>query len=205
MADDFSSSSADAAASAASLSHTFDGLQLRANSLAVTAGSFARAMSQAFIQSAIGGKQLDDVLKSVALRLSNLAVTAALKPIAGGLLGGLDKVFANLFGGAFGGGGKGLQIAAGAIKPFAAGGVISTPSYFPLATGGLGLAGEAGPEAIMPLARGRDGRLGVATSGALAPNLTIQISTPDIDSFRRSESYLTGQIARAVARGQRSL
>ena len=36
-------------------------------------------------------------------------------------------------------------------------------------------------------------------------NITVQIATPDLDSFRRSESYLTGQIARAVARGQRSL
>ena len=42
----------------------------------------------------------------------------------------------------------------GAIKPFAAGGVIGTPTYFPLTQGGVGLAGEAGPEAILPLARG---------------------------------------------------
>jgi hypothetical protein len=33
----------------------------------------------------------------------------------------------------------------------------------------------------------------------------VQISTPDADSFRRSESYVTGQIARAVARSQRTL
>ncbi len=50
----------------------------------------------------------------------------------------------------------------GAIKPFAAGGVIGTPTYFPLSSGGLGLAGEAGPEAIVPLSRGADGRLGIA-------------------------------------------
>ncbi len=53
----------------------------------------------------------------------------------------------------------------GAIQPFASGGVIGTPTYFPLRSGGVGLAGEAGPEAIMPLARGPDGRLGVAASG----------------------------------------
>jgi hypothetical protein len=33
----------------------------------------------------------------------------------------------------------------------------------------------------------------------------VQIVTPDLDSFRRSEVYLAGQIARAVARGQRDL
>ena len=94
----------------------------------------------------------------------------------------------------------------GAIKPFAAGGVIGTPTYFPLAPGGVGLAGEAGPEAIIPLVRGANGRLGVAMSGGGAvANVTIHIATPDADSFRRSETYLVGQIARAVARGQRSL
>ena len=56
----------------------------------------------------------------------------------------------------------------------------------------------------MPLARGPDGRLGVAAQGG-ATQVTIQIATPDADSFRRSESYVTGQIARAVARGQRGL
>ena len=71
--------------------------------------------------------------------------------------------------------------------------------------GGLGVAGEAGPEAILPLARGRDGQLGVAMSGSGAANVTVHIATPDADSFRRSEAYITGQIARAVARGQREL
>ncbi len=191
-------------AHAAELSHSFDGLHARANALAVSANGFARAMSQAFTQSVSGGKQFDDVLKSLALRLSNMTVTAALRPVASGLAGGLSDLFAGLFGGS-GGGNGGLAAAMGAIKPFAAGGVVSTPTYFPLASGGLGLAGEAGPEAIIPLARGGDGRLGVAMSGESAAHVTIHIATPDIDSFRRSENYLTGQIARAVARGQRGL
>ena len=68
------------------------------------------------------------------------------------------------------------------------------------------MAGEAGPEAIVPLARGPDGRLGVGFGGAAAaPNVTVHIATPDVASFQRSEAYITGQIARAVARGQRSL
>jgi phage-related minor tail protein len=57
----------------------------------------------------------------------------------------------------------------------------------------------------MPLTRGPDGRLGVATSGGGAPNVTVNIATPDAESFRRSDVYLTGLIARAVARGQRGL
>jgi phage-related minor tail protein len=71
---------------------------------------------------------------------------------------------------------------------------------------GLGLAGERGAEAIMPLTRGADGRLGVAAEGrAASPNITVNVSTPDAASFRRSEAYLSGVIARAVSRGDRSL
>jgi phage-related minor tail protein len=171
---------------------TLYGLEVKTSNLGVSARGFASAMARAFTQAASGGKQFDDVLKSLALRLSNLAVTQAFKPLAGGL----DAVLKDVFGGS----------GAPAIKPFAAGGVIGAPGYFPLGDGGLGLAGEAGPEAIVPLARGSDGRLGVAMAGAgAAAPVTVHIATPDAASFRRSEAYITGQIARAVARGQRNL
>ena len=185
----------------ADLNAALDGVQTRTQNLTVSANGFASAMSRAFVQSTSGGKQFDDVMKSLALRLSSLTVTAALKPVASGITGGLSSLFNGLFGVA-----PSATMAAGGIKPFAAGGVIGTPTYFPLMSGGVGLAGEAGPEAILPLTRGADGQLGVASNGAgSGPNVTIHIATPDAESFRRSETYITGQIARAVARGQRSL
>jgi phage-related minor tail protein len=201
MSDPFSNPH-DTAASAGDLTGAFDGLQARTDALSVSAGSFSSAMTRAFTQATAGGRQFDDVLKGLALRISSMAVSAAFTPLAGGLFGGLNSLLGGLFPSA---GSVNLAAAMGAIKPFAAGGVIGTPSYFPLATGGLGLAGEAGPEAIMPLTRGADGRLGVAMNGGGPAHVTVQISTPDAESFRRSEAYLTGQIARAVARGQRSL
>lgn len=57
----------------------------------------------------------------------------------------------------------------GRIEPFAAGGVVSRPTLFRFARGGvpaLGQMGESGPEAILPLSRDRAGRLGVRSSGA---------------------------------------
>ncbi|HVV63283.1 MAG TPA: phage tail tape measure protein [Pseudolabrys sp.] len=196
------SGSADALGTANDLSAALDGVRARADGLSISAAAFSVAMTRAFSQAASGGKQFDDVLKSLALRISSLTVAAAFQPIAGGIAGGLNQIVDGLFGG--GGGPTAMKM--GGIKPFASGGVIGTPTYFPLATGGFGLAGEAGPEAIMPLTRGPDGRLGVAMNGGAAPaNVTVQIATPDAASFRRSEAYLTGQIARAVARGQRNL
>ena len=183
-------------------SSTLDGLTLKTKDLSASASGFARAMSQAFSASVTGGKQFDDVLKSLALRVSDLAVRLAFKPLEKSLTSGIESLLSGLTG--IGGAAKKTEAASGAIKPFAAGGVIGTPSYFPLVGGGIGLAGEAGPEAIMPLKRGPDGRLGIAGHGG-GNSITIQIATPDLDNFRRSESYITGQIARAVARGQRSL
>jgi len=45
------------------------------------------------------------------------------------------------------------------------GSVVSKPTVFPFANG-IGLMGEAGPEAILPLKRGPDGKLGVDAGGA---------------------------------------
>lgn len=187
----------------------------RVDVLALSANAFASAMTKAFTQATVGGKQLDDVLKSMALRLSSMTVAAAFKPVAKGIAGGLKELLGSLLGIETGskGGKKSPQdnprdiisTAFGSIMPFASGGVIGTPTYFPMSSGAMGLAGEAGPEAIMPLTRGNDGRLGVAMNGGGQAPITVHIATPDAASFRRSEAYLTGQIARAVARGQRSL
>jgi phage-related minor tail protein len=182
------------------LPETVDKVHESTRALGVSTAAFAKAIGRAFADATAGGKQFDDVLKQLALRMSGMAVTQAFNPIAKMLAGDLGKVFGGSSGGGADSSGNALS---GTVIPFAAGGVIGAPSYFPL-PGGVGLAGEAGPEAIVPLTRGSDGRLGIAMSGAgQGPNITVQIATPDIDSFRRSEAYLTSQIARAVARGQR--
>lgn len=197
MATDISSSGDDA-------SRVIENINLRTHDLAVSASVFSRAMTGAFTASVTGAKQFDDVLKSLTLRLSDLAVRLAFKPVEQSISSGLNNILSGLTGSSSTQALTNLRAASGAIKPFASGGVIGTPTYFPMMDGGVGLAGEAGPEAIMPLRRGPDGRLGVAGQGG-GNSVTIQIATPDLESFRRSESYITGQIARAVSRGQRSL
>jgi tape measure domain-containing protein len=52
----------------------------------------------------------------------------------------------------------------GGVRMFANGGVVNGPTPFGMAGGGMGVAGEAGPEAIMPLRRGADGKLGVGST-----------------------------------------
>jgi phage-related minor tail protein len=168
--------------------------------LAGLADDFGRAMTSAFKQAVVDGRRLEDVLKSIALGLSGKALSSALAPIADGVAGALGEALGGLFGMPFAKGG----VVGGAVTPFAAGGVVATPSYFPL-RGGLGLMGEAGPEAVLPLARGTDGRLGVRAGGGRAVNVTFNVATPDAQSFRKAEAELTAMLARAVGRGRRGL
>src|SRR3954468_23405400 len=119
--------------------------------LGVSATQFAKLMTNAFKQSTAGGKEFDDVLRNMALKLSSMAVTNAFKPIAKSFSKGFGNIFKDIFTGGSSsdasdsttssGGLPTAFFAKGGIKPFASGGVISAPSYFPMSAG-LGLAGE---------------------------------------------------------------
>jgi phage-related minor tail protein len=162
------------------------------------AKGFGASIDAALSGAIVYGRNFNDVLSTLGLRLSSLALSAAFKPLEQGLAAAFQGLSVDS--------GSVISAAAGApIQKFASGGVISAPSFFPMGSG-LGLAGERGAEAIMPLSRGADGKLGVAAQNSRAPlSVTVNISTPDAASFRRSESYLSGVVARAIARGGRSL
>lgn len=164
------------------------------------ARGFGRAVGDALTGAAVKGKDADEVIRTLGLRLSTLALNMALKPVEQGFA----SLVQNLFGGALGFA-RGGAFEGGRVVPFAAGGVVASPTYFPMTGGAMGLMGEAGAEAILPLKRGADGKLGVAAGGTgRAVNVTVNVATPDAGSFRRSEAYLAGLVTRAVARGERS-
>ena len=115
------------------------------------------------------------IAQNLATRLIELAFkpieTALLNAFMGGGGGGgvLGSLFGFARGGVFAGGTE--------LTAFARGGVVHRSTVFPFARG-IGLMGEAGPEAILPLRRGKGGRLGVEMSGdggAAAP--AAQMST----------------------------
>lgn len=165
------------------------------------ARGFGRAVGDALTGATLKGREADDVLRGLANRLSSLALDAAFRPLEQGISGLLQGALGGLSGFA-----KGAAFAGGRVTPFAQGGVVAAPTYFPMAGGQLGLMGERGAEAILPLARGADGRLGVAAQGGgRSTQVTVNVATPDPGAFRRSDAYLAGLIARAVARGERSL
>ena len=69
---------------------------------------------------------------------------------------------------------KGNVFAKNKIVPYKYGGIVDRPTIFPMADG-MGLMGEAGAEAVMPLKRGRDGKLGVQSSGGIG-NISVNVN-----------------------------
>jgi len=72
----------------------------------------------------------------------------------------------------------GAVVAKNGIVPFAKGGIVNKPTLFQYAQGGVGnygLMGEAGPEAILPLRRGSNGKLGVESSGGGMGNVVVNV------------------------------
>jgi phage-related minor tail protein len=175
-------------------------LQAELRTAASLGRQFSTALTGAFEGIAIKGRSVAEVLKGLALRLSDLVLKAAFKPFEQGFGGVVSGLLSGGLGFA-----KGGVFQGGIPVPFAKGGVIQSPIAFPLGAGRMGIAGERGAEAILPLSRGPDGRLGVAAPrGAASMQITFNIATPDADSFRRSETQIAAMVARATALGQRN-
>ena len=196
-------------AGAAEMAAAFD-TELRRihDTFSATGGGIARlekslsaGLGRAIDGVVLDGMRLSDALKVVATSLVDTAYRAAVKPVANHFGGMLTAGVAQLFGGAFA---NGAAFSQGRVTAFARGGVVDGPVHFPM-RGGLGLMGEAGPEAILPLSRGPDGRLGVRAGGGAGPvNVVMNITTPDVQGFRRSQSQIAAQVGRALGHGQRN-
>ncbi|KAA3514411.1 phage tail tape measure protein [Agrobacterium rosae] len=162
---------------------------------------FGSALTSALQAATTGGKGLDGVLQGLGTRLSNIALSAGLKPLENMLSSAVSSLTSgagSLF--AFANGGV-----PGRVTPFAEGGVVSSPTFFPMGSD-MGLMGEAGSEAILPLKRGADGSLGVASAGGGGgTQIVFNVTASDAASFRRSEGQISAMLARSVGRGQRGL
>lgn len=179
-----------------------------ADTLTVSASTFGRVLAQGMKNAVSEGYTLERVLKRAALSISSAALRESLLPLTSIVGKGASSLLGSLAGGLFGGAGAAVGAGSGGkLLPFAQGGVIGAPTTFAMPGGRVGLMGEAGREAVLPLARGPDGRLGVALEGGGGGGTTINVSiaTPDVQGFARSEAQVTAALARAVARGRRGL
>ena len=164
---------------------------------------FSSGLRRAFDGVIFDGKRLSDALGDVAQSMIDTVYNVAISPVQNALGGALAQGLNGLLGGVMPFA-NGAAFSQGRVTPFAKGGVVSQPTGFAM-RGGTGLMGEAGAEAIMPLTRGADGRLGVAAQGGgRAVTVVMNISTPDVQGFQRSQSQIAAQAMRALSRGQRN-
>ena len=180
-----------------------DSLVFTGREVGVLSNGISGGLRRAFDGLVFDGAKLSDALKLVAKSMVDTVYGIAMKPVQNALGGALAGGINGLLGGLmpFANGGSFSQ---GRVMPFAKGGVVSQATPFAM-RGGQGLMGEAGPEAIMPLARGADGRLGVQTSGGgRAVTVVMNITTPDVQGFQRSQAQIAAQAQRMLSRGQRN-
>ena len=141
--------------------------------LANTIGS---AMEDSLMSMVDGTKSVKDAFRDMARDIVRhlykvLVIQRAINAIGGmigGPIGGALSTYGQADGGAWQGGSQ--------IKAYANGGVVGGPTMFPMTGGKTGLMGEAGPEAIMPLKRGANGKLGVQMEGGGGDNVVINQS-----------------------------
>jgi phage-related minor tail protein len=82
--------------------------------------------------------------------------------------------FSNFLKGIFSKNANGNTFVDGKVQKYAYGGIVKKPTIFPMANG-MGLMGEAGAEAILPLRRGSNGKLGVQSTGGSIGNIVVNV------------------------------
>jgi len=125
------------------------------------ASSMAQTMSNAFMGIIDGTKSVGDAIQEMIKKIiAEFIKLAIINPIINSIFGSIPgfSFLPSFFA-------KGGAFSKGRVLPFADGGVVDSTMAFPMSGGKTGIMGEAGPEAILPLKRGPDGRLGVEASG----------------------------------------
>lgn len=175
------------------------------------ANGIGQAFSQSFEDAILGAKNLKDALGDLIKEIQRMVFqTLVTKPLQGMISTGLTNLMGSVAGvptttPAPVASALGNIFSMGRLVAFANGGIVDSPMTFPMRGGRTGLMGEAGPEGILPLTRGSDGRLGVTAhgGGAVTNNNTtvlMTVNTPDAGSFRRSSRQTAMDIKRATGK-----
>lgn len=175
-----------------------DDLKDKAGEAGDAAKQLESSFQSAFTSFVTGASTAQEAVSSLLSSLASMLANKAFESLLGGGAagGGIFDTIASALGFADGG-----AISNGRVTAFAAGGVVNSPTVFPMANG-AGLMGEAGPEAIMPLTR-IGGKLGVrsAGGGATVVNIDARGAVEGTDALiaRRIQQAMPEITRRAVS------
>jgi phage-related minor tail protein len=176
--------------SSAFAAQDLNAIKLALDGITLSSDNVSKSLARTFASAIASGKSFNDTLATIATSLSRVALNTGAQSLVSGATSWLGNALSGL---------------SGSVAPFAEGGIVSSPTMFGMGSS-FGLMGERGAEAVLPLSRGPNGQLGIAAQATQAPvAVTVNIAATDVESFRRSEGQITSALARAVARGQRSL
>ncbi len=171
-----------------SLQQYYDNLQNFGGQVGQAVVGAFQGMEDALVDFVTTGKaNFRDLANSIIADIARIAIRQAIiKPLVGALFPNLT---ANAMGNVF---------AQNGIQPFARGGIVDRPTVFPFAKG-IGLMGEAGPEAIIPLKRGPDGKLGVAGGGgSMSIVVNVDAKGTQVEGSQNQGRQLGAAISAAV-------
>jgi hypothetical protein len=155
------------------------------NQVATDVGSaFENAFDQAIVQGKNFKSVLVDLLKTIeSSLLKNIFLKGPIDSLTSGVSSGLGSLL-------------GLSTS----RPQVNLGVLGSADGNVFDRPGISTFAENGPEMIAPLFRGADGKLGVKTGGGGGNNthVTVNIQTPDINSFRKSSRQIADGIKRSI-------
>jgi lambda family phage tail tape measure protein len=147
---------------------------------------------------------LESFMKMITQMMIQMAI---IDPLVAGITGGgIWKGITGLFSGLFSA--QGNVFSQSGLQNFAQGGIVHKPTQFAFA-GGVGLMGEAGPEAIMPLTRTPRGDLGVKTVNGPSDRpqkqtINVILNNPvfqDLETQRQVMAQIASTVAAQVAPG----
>jgi len=147
-----------------------------------------QGMEDALVKFVMTGKlNFSDLTRSILADMARIAIRQAIMKPFTGFIEGLFNANGNAF-------------AANGVVPYRKGGVVNSPTYFKYGGSQLGIMGEAGPEAVMPLKRGRGGKLGVIAQGGAGGNITVNVdaSSSSVEGDDNGGRQLGEVIAAAI-------
>jgi phage-related minor tail protein len=141
-----------------------DSIKSVQESMADVVVSGIKGMEDALVKFVETGKlNFSDLARSIISQMARIAIQAT-----------ITKPLTNFFSGLFSKSANGNAFVDGQIQKYAYGGIVNRPTMFPMRNG-MGLMGEAGSEAILPLRRGANGKLGVESSGGGSTIINVSV------------------------------